>query len=163
MIKEQLKTDILSGYFIMTGKEFKQLIRNIMGTYTELILGCRLKKETPDNVIETLKWMARLSKKEPARLAFKTKSGRNPLTGYICHYFGIIEPQAPIFKFNKIAESWFLGSRAALKNYENEIEDFLEWIKPFIEQGSGENNIYAIVIGEHSEEPVIYYNGEDGE
>ena len=43
------------------------------------------------------------------------------------------------------------------ETYNDEIETFLGWIKPFISSGSGTKEMYAIVIYEESEEPTIYY------
>jgi hypothetical protein len=50
-----------------------------------------------------------------------------------------------------------LSTRSNIKNYKQEIETFLEWIKPYINGGSGSRNMYAIVIYEEQDEPTIYY------
>ncbi len=63
----------------------------------------------------------------------------------------------------KISDTWNLSSRANLKNYDDEIEKFLNWIKPFLEQGSGERDFYAIVCYEEQAEPTIYYLKEINE
>ena len=44
-----------------------------------------------------------------------------------------------------------------IKNYESEIQTFLEWIKPFIDSGSGDREMYAITISEEQSEPTIHY------
>ena len=56
-----------------------------------------------------------------------------------------------------IDKCWHISTRSNIKNYENEIETFLEWIKPFIAGGSGNREMYAITIYEDSEEPNIFY------
>ena len=125
-----------------------------MGMYTELIFGAKLKSDTPEDVIETLKYMVGVGQ-EPATKAFETKSGHNPLRGG-SFYFGVTNSVTEM-KYHDIGKAWQISSRANIKNYENEIEDFLEWIKPHIDQGSGEKDMYAITIHEEIGEPTIYY------
>lgn len=59
--------------------------------------------------------------------------------------------------FDDIGKNWCLSSRSNIKNYNNEIDTFLRWIKPHIASGSGTNEMYAIVIYEESKRPTIYY------
>jgi hypothetical protein len=63
----------------------------------------------------------------------------------------------PSFKYDEIAKQWYLHFRTNIKNYDNEIEKFLDWIKPYIKQGSGAANFYAIVTYEEDVIPTIYY------
>lgn len=120
--------------------------------YTELILGVKFKKNTPNDVIETLRYMVGDIDK-PKQLAFECD--RNPLRGS-SYYFAISNSVSKIW-LDFIDDCWRLSSRANIKNYENDIEKFLEWIKPYIDEGSGEREMYAIVIYEESSEPTIYY------
>lgn len=124
-----------------------------MGMYTELIFGAELKPETPDNVINTLRWLAGDLTEEPAELAINLT--RNPLRGG-SYYFGVNSSVTKMW-FDSISNAWILSSRANLKNYNSEIETFLEWIKPYVDSGSGARNMFAIVTYEESEEPTIYY------
>ncbi len=123
-----------------------------MGMYTELIFGASLKKDTPTEIIDTIKYMVGDIEK-PESLAFDL--GRNPLLGG-SYYFGVNSPVTKFYK-DEISKEWVLSSRANIKNYNNEIEQFLTWIKPYISNGSGGKNMYAIVMYEESEEPTIYY------
>lgn len=125
-----------------------------MGDYTELILGARLKKDTPKNVIETLRFMIGDAER-PEALAFETSSGRCPLRS-CSYYFAVTEPITKMY-YDDIAKCWILSSRASIKNHEYEIDAFLDWMKPFIEKGSGLRNMYAIKIYEEDEEPTVYY------
>lgn len=59
--------------------------------------------------------------------------------------------------FDDIRSEWIVSSRTNIKNYESEIQTFLEWIKPFIDSGSGDRKMYAITIYEEQSEPTIYY------
>lgn len=123
-----------------------------MGMYTELIFGAELKKETPNEVIETLRYMVGDIEK-PQKLAFD--ADRNPLRGG-SYYFAVNKSVSKIWLDN-IDNQWHISARANIKNYDNEIEQFLEWIKPWIEGGSGARDMYAIVTYEEDDEPTIYY------
>jgi TFIIF-interacting CTD phosphatase-like protein len=126
-----------------------------MGMYTELIFGASLKKETPSEVIETLKYMIGESKSKPDGYPFP--DGRHEyMLESSSYYFGVSEPLSKMW-YDEISHDWRMSTRSNVKNYENEIESFLNWIKPYISYGSGSNNMYAIVIYEESETPTIYY------
>ena|SRR5271157_1062444 len=127
-----------------------------MGMYTELIFGASLKSDIPEDIIKTIKYYLDDDLKEkPENLSFKTTSGRNPLNGS-SYYFGVCEPCNNFF-YKEISGNWVLSVRTNIKNYEGEIEQFLEFIKPYIESGSGRRDIYAITIYEEDIEPKIFY------
>lgn len=126
-----------------------------MGMYTELIFGVRLKENTPTDVIETLQYMTGLTDYEPEKLLFDLNIYRNPLSGG-SYYFGVHSCVTKMW-YDDIAKAWSISSRANIKNYNSEIEKFLEWIKPYIDSGSGLRDMYAIVTNEESEEPTLYY------
>lgn len=120
--------------------------------YTELIFGASLKTDTPKEVIDTLRYMVG-DIEQPEKLAFD--SNRNPLIGG-SHHFGVISGATKMY-YNDTAKCWVLSSRANIKNYDSDIETFLEWIKPFVDSGSGDRDMYAITIYEEQSEPTIYY------
>ena len=124
-----------------------------MGMYTELIFGASLKKNTPKEVIDVLKYMIGDIKEKPIDFPF---SGNRSLFLSGSYYFGVCDPVKKLW-FDTIDNSYKISTRSNLKNYNNEIETFLEWIKPYIESGSGSNNMYAIVTYEEDYEPTIYY------
>lgn len=72
------------------------------------------------------------------------------------YYFAINNPVNKMWLDN-IDKCYHISTRSNIKNYSNEIETFLEWIKPHIESGSGNRDMYAIVIYEDCSEPIIYY------
>lgn len=127
-----------------------------MGMYTELIFGAKLKKDTPHNIVKTLRYMIGDLEK-PDNLAFDV--GRNPLGGG-SYYFPVSGPVGEIW-LDDIDGQWHISSRSNIKNYDNEIDKFLEWIKPYIDGGSGRRKIYAITIYEEDEMPNIYFLHED--
>jgi len=130
-----------------------------MGMYTELIFGADLKKDTPKNVIEALKYMIGDTEEKPND--FPLPIGRCEwLFRGASYYFGVNRPVSKMW-FDDISENWTLSTRSNIKNYGSEIETFLEWIKPHIDSGSGAKDMYAIVTYEEAEAPNIYYLHED--
>jgi len=122
--------------------------------YTELIFGASLKRDTPESAIKTIQAMID-DDMEAVRLNSGLIFGRNPFNS--AHgYFGLDRPVLAFWK-EKYDQQWHLSTRSNLKNYEHDIELFLEWVKPLIEAGSGLRDMYAIVMYEEQQEPTIYY------
>jgi hypothetical protein len=123
-----------------------------MGMYTELIFGAALKEDTPKEVVESLQIMVDgdLEKAPKEIEAFKHvfRGGS--------YYFGINRGVREMW-FDEIGNDWRISTRSNIKNYGSEIEQFLEWVKPYLDQGSGYREFYAIVTYEEAEEPTIYY------
>ena len=131
-----------------------------MGMYTEMIFGARLKENTPKEVIDTLQYMVRgnLGKEIqlllPKHELFKCPRWDMLFRGGSAYF--------PVFNFPTMTKDEFdntyaLSTRANLKNYDNEIKLFLDWIKPYVMDGSGGRDFYAIVCYEDQDEPTIYY------
>lgn len=107
-----------------------------MGMYTELVLGVDLVRDTPEEVIDILKYMIEGELEDPEPTVpdhplFKTDRWRIMLR---CdsHYFGgcsfsILD--SPRYK----GDVYKLSIRSNLKNYDSEIELFLNWLAPYIE------------------------------
>ena len=126
-----------------------------MGMYTEIIFGASLKSDTPKVVIDTLKYMIGKTKDRPSDFAFPI-SRFDYMLRSASNYFGISEPVCKMW-YDKISKNWIISTRSNIKNYCNEIEHFIEWIKPFVESGSGKRNMFAVVTYEEQEEPTFYY------
>ena len=128
-----------------------------MGMYTEIIFGAGLKEGLPEQVVLVIKKL--ISEEEfgqdtPNHDFFKSERTWLLRSGGSYYFPGTVEPK---FWFDEIAKQWFLHFRTNIKNYDSEIEKFLDWIKPYIEEGVGRKNFYAIVTYEESDEPTIYY------
>jgi hypothetical protein len=128
--------------------------------YTEISFGAKLKSDTPQEVIDTIQHLVNGEHDMVRKTAHPFfQSGRSwLLTSQGSYYFAVNIP--PSFTFDG---AWSLYFRTSVKNYDDEIEKFLDWIKPYIAQGSGEREMYAVVIYEEAEEPTIYYLHEKGE
>jgi hypothetical protein len=133
-----------------------------MGMYTECILGCSLKENTPTDIIDALQFMVLPMDECPGRnipegiklppgerIDWLFRSG-----GSFCFggHSGVID-----FTFDKYSKEYRLTARFNIKNYDNEIEHLLEWLHPWIRQGSGIRDFYAAVTYEEADKPTIYY------
>ena len=131
-----------------------------MGDYTELIFGAELKTDTPKEVIDILQYMC--YRKTPRPTAFPnhilfSKPRWEILFSCSSYYFAVSEPMAKMW-FDEISKSWKISTRANIKNYDDEIGSFCDWIKPYIESGSGEQEFFAIECFEQGT-PVIHKLG----
>jgi hypothetical protein len=142
-----------------------------MGMYTELVFGASL--DIPKKEFNILSFLIDPSNKEYPeswpQIWQELSRMRWVLVGQSSYYFGA-RWQPPFLHINKNDYeqsktpgnvSCFLSIRSNIKNYDGEIEKFLDWIKPFIEKGSGNWDMYATVIYEDTEEPTIYYLNKD--
>ncbi len=126
-----------------------------MGEWTELTFTARLKHDTPQEVISTLLKMVDdkyklLSNEYP----YKSENIRNVFHGGDSDYpFN----QKPIMKYLDNSKCWILNTRASIRNHDHQIEQFLAWIKLYIDEGGcGHSGIYAYVIHEVDYLPKIY-------
>jgi hypothetical protein len=128
-----------------------------MGMYTELIFGASIKKDAPKEVINTLYYLVNFKKLwDDVPIEKSVTKGRNVLNGGGSYYFGVTDGVAKMWQ-DDIDKEWKVSARHNIKNYEGEIENFLEWVKPYIESGSGHREMYAIKMYEEMSEPTIYY------
>ena len=123
-----------------------------MGMYTELIFGASLKEDTPEVIINTIKFL--IGEKISHELIDPNLPSNVSYLLGCSSYFGVSNA---VNNFYKDEDNWVLSSRSNCKNTSNKIESFLSWIKPYIDQGSGERDIYAFVIYESDSEPTVYY------
>lgn len=152
-----------------------------MGMYTEFIFGCALSKDTPKICIDALDYVINGQDKKPKyenpetweekeynekfieRIStddeIQAFIGEYDFGRLFCsdsYYFG-----APVsskkFYQDYIDKTYRISTRANLKNYNRQIEKFIEYIKPYVIQGSGfDHNIFAYVQYEEAEFPTIY-------
>lgn len=126
--------------------------------YTELIFGATLKKKTPTYVTDALNCI--INDSVTTNLSDEAKQfideySLSKLIWCTSYYFGA-HVNKPSCYFDKIANTWCISFRGNCKNYQNEIERFIEFIKPYVEYGSGPTNIFAIVQYEEDDYPTLY-------
>lgn len=99
-----------------------------MGMYTELVLKCEVKQKLPEEVEAVLQYLFN-GKDLPAILPSDSffQKPRWAAVGCCCSYY-----HTP-FSLSKY-ESNYIFSRSDLKNYDGEIEAFLGWLRPYINE-----------------------------
>ena len=156
-----------------------------MGMYTEFIFGCELSKNTPKVCIDALDYSINGEEKKPKYENPEGWEEKRFNENYIerttpveeiekfieeydfdrlfhcsSYYFGAANPMSK-FYYDSISKSYKISTRADLKNYSGQIEKFIEYIKPYVEHGSGyDNEIFAYVQYEEDPFPTMY--GIDG-
>ncbi len=155
-----------------------------MGMYTEFIFGCSLLMDTPKICIDAIDYVINGAEKQPKyenpteweeinynNFYIERTEPEEEIEKFIeeydlyrlfnssSYYFGA--PVSRKFYYDCIDKTYKISMRANLKNYRHQIQNFIEYIKPYVEGGSGyEHNIFAYVQYEEDEFPTIY--GTDG-
>lgn len=133
-----------------------------MGMYTELYLSCSIKKDTPQEVVNILKYLFGEWDKElyangcpfPKPIHQFFDCPRWGMVGRCSSYYFAPEAMS-MFKLNDINKGYTLITRSDLKNYNNEIALFLLWLNPFIDACKGDH--LGHIRYEEDEEPTIIY------
>ena len=126
-----------------------------MGMYTELVFGARI--ENDNKIVEIIK---DLMSDNPGQVKddhefFKCERYTQIMNG--TNSYSFTGTSKPTFYYDIISKEWTLQIRCNFKKYDKEIQKFLSWIKPYIKQGSGRNDMYAMVIYEESACPELFY------
>lgn len=133
-------------------------MKEIMGMYTELVMGARLKEDTPKHIIEMLKVMFRITERLPEK--YSDWNDRFPEIRVIpfggSYYFAVQDSHSRM-SYDKISEDWTLTIRCNIKNYNHEIQNFIDWISPYV-TGSGSNDdFFGYVLYEEDTEPKLIF------
>jgi hypothetical protein len=124
-----------------------------MGMYTALVLDARLKADTPQDVIETLTYMVADDKPDEEKL----KLPDHPLFGDT-RWSWMLRCSSGSFPIERAPHLrqllcgypvgvWELSVGCSIKNYDDEIGLFLDWLKPHVVEALG----YTI----YEEDPTI--------
>jgi hypothetical protein len=100
-----------------------------MGTYTKFAADFKLTENTPNEVLETLLYMYGMSdppERLPDHKLFSTSRWAKMVYGSDSGLMG------SRFGFDREEGCWKVRVRCNLKNYQSEIELFLEWIYPYM-------------------------------
>jgi hypothetical protein len=101
-----------------------------MGMYTELFLQVGLKSDTPKNVIDTLNYM--LGNTEEVPDLVYTTQGRMMWMLQSSSFYHYPFAHSHLDRID-YSNSYYLFVRCDLKNYSNEIEEFLDFISPHVD------------------------------
>ena len=126
-----------------------------MGMYTELHFNVELKKNVPDIVLDTLKYMTdgnlEDKPKEIPDHPFFNCSRWTVLFRMDSYYFA--SDTHSTLRLDDISQTHYLCVRSNLKNYDSEISHFLDWIMPHVDAFDGD--FLGFSRYEESEEPQI--------
>jgi hypothetical protein len=108
-----------------------------MGMYTELNCAFKLRKDTPEKVIAIIRFMTEEREKPDVvdHSLFSTARWEEMLQCDSYYFEG--DTQSTI-RFDDCSNRFYVTIRCNLKNYEGEIEKFIEWITPYMEMDPGE-------------------------
>jgi hypothetical protein len=107
-----------------------------MGMYTQLITSIRLVRDVPDEVVHAIQQMLAIPNKAEDVLIddplFKTDRWRIMLT---CG--SVMFPGQLRARFEKCSVvGWQLATMSQFKNYDEEVDKFIDWIAPYVRPGS---------------------------
>lgn len=137
-----------------------------MGYYTELKLNIKLKKETPDNIIEFLKKVL-IDKDIGVDNKFLFKSG-DVFKPWFSHDFFKCQRWYMLFlstnwdedmqggKLREDKGNWTVNLHTEFKNYDDEIDKFMDWITPYI-VGRKKRQYVGQYQGENMDNPINIY------
>ena len=126
-----------------------------MGMYTELVMSTRLKNDP--EMVAVLKWMLAEGDK-PTKLPdheLFTKGRADWMLTCASYYF--VPRSTHIFVFDDISKDWTFIVRCDLKNYEGEIEAFIDRLTPYFDR---EDEMVGYKRFEEDREPTIIYAPE---
>jgi hypothetical protein len=125
-----------------------------MGTYTELVLKCYIKEDRPEIVHDVLNFLFGKDSEPPYKLPdhpFFNKI-RWEAIGRSGSYYHCPNP-------TNFYDGKYLFTRSDFKNYDDEIDCFLDWLKPYISLPKGQ--FMGWIFLEQTKEPIFLYNDDD--
>ena len=139
-----------------------------MGMYTEFVFGVSLLSTTPGNVLDILNYLVNSEefnyKKELPNHVFFKCDRYKAIATCSSYYFGCSESVSRFdYLPDSISKEYILSIRSNLKNYDNEIEKFVDWIRPYVSSGSGTNDLLGYKLYEESIVPYLFYKDEEFE
>lgn len=127
-----------------------------MGMYTALHYAAELKSDVQQEVIDVLNYMLAGDKPQqpslPDHPLFTTARWEWML---LCDSYYFDADTHSTLRYDDIANSYYLTIQCNLKNYDDEIEKFCDWIKPYIDKEPGDFLGYSRY--EEAETPTLIY------
>ena len=127
-----------------------------MGMYTDFCFDVTIRSDVPDNFVAALYQMrdhdSSFDKTLPDHQFFKCD--RWMQIGHCCSAYFPAEPRF-IFEKKSFSNDYVLNLRCNLKNYDDEIKHFIDWIKPYIDAAPGE--FLGFYRYEESAHPTLVY------
>ena len=119
-----------------------------MGMYTEVFVNVDLKKDTPKEVIETIRAMCNKDHTSPSL------DGKPDRWAYMFNDGSYYLPRTECGLLTKddLTGSYSLLAKGGIKNYGSEIEQFFDFIKPWVE-----DDFMGYTRYEEDREPTLFY------
>lgn len=133
--------------------------REIMGMYTELRMAARIIEDAPPHVIEILEYMLTPDNdgnppfKKPDHPFFQTDRWYFMLR---CDSYYFDADTNSHLNYDEILKQYVLTIQCNLKNYDGEINKFIDWLTPYIDASKGD--FLGHKRYEESEHPTLLYH-----
>ncbi|HAZ2983855.1 TPA: hypothetical protein J0587_004682 [Salmonella enterica subsp. enterica serovar Kentucky] len=109
-----------------------------MGMYTELVLKCQIKEDAPADVKSVIAYMfcgEDAPKKLPDHPFFGLTRWNSIGSCSSFYHHPEVVNSCPKFDYT---DSQYIFSRSDIKNYDGEIESFIDWLKPYVDAPEGQ-------------------------
>lgn len=124
-----------------------------MGMYTEIFF----RAEVDPEAFEIIEALNGGDEREWPDHPFFSCPRCDLITNGSSYYF----PQADHYRAERVdhytGPSYHLSFRANLKNYDDEIDKFFDWVTPHVRESGGEKTFIGYSQYEESDEPRLYY------
>lgn len=131
-----------------------------MGMYTEIHFNSKLTVDKDSMVADILKYMVGdiedAPELLPANALFKTDRWQIMLR---CDSYYFDADTLSTLRWDEISHHYYLCIRSNLKNYDSEIEEFIDWIDPYLNKQPGD--FLGFYRYEEDEEPTLIYKRAD--
>ena len=130
-----------------------------MGMYTEINVCFDLLKDTPKDIVEILHCL--IEGTDTPSILPEHKFFKCDRWGMVacCDSYYFDGSTNSKMVFDDISKTWKINIRANLKNYDSEIEEFLDWLEPYI----GTDGFIGYMRYEEWEDPTLIYNDFDND
>ena len=127
-----------------------------MGMYTEINFRAELVKDIPEDVLAVLRYLVDLSPTEPENLPDHElfSCPRWDTLGQGCSAYFPAHPESSL-TMSDWSKRWVLFLNADLKNYDDEIGKFFDWIEPYVHGSVGQFLGYSLY--EEDDNPHIFH------
>lgn len=131
-----------------------------MGMYTEIYFSANLKDNLPQEVQAVIAYMATANAEIsvildslPAHSLFQSERWKWLMVGHSYYFNG---SSFRVFRRDKIGNFWALTFKADIKNYQDEIGKWLDFITPYLEPSYGPEHIGHFRYEEQNAPTLLY-------
>ncbi len=129
-----------------------------MGMYTELCYNVRLKEDTPEKVIKTLFYLIGKGDSLNTDTAFINLTDRIRYMLQCDSYYFDADTYSSL-RYDDIVETYYFNVHCNLKNYDDEIDKFVDWLDPWVDAFAGD--FLGFSRYEENQEPKIIRKGAE--